>query len=122
MFVDPMILDINGNSAELNRINQDGYSSEYLDRRETEEFRLTVRNTTYSPKGNKVVVVERHNVQLIHTVFPVAPETRATTSKAYFVIESDQGKPRQNVANVAAALAAFVGDPENVVKLLKFES
>ena len=122
MFLDPMTLTINGDPADLNRINQDGYSSEYLLRNETDEYRLTVRNTTYSPKGNKAVIVERHNVQLIHTVFPVAPETRSTVSKAYFVIESDQGKSPVAVHNVVSALAAFVGDPANVTKLLKFES
>jgi hypothetical protein len=50
MFADPSVVTINAVAKNLVRINQDKYSSEYLLRSSTEEFRLNIRNSSYADK------------------------------------------------------------------------
>jgi hypothetical protein len=90
MLADPAVVTINAVAKNLVRINQDKYSSEYYLRSATEEFRLNVRNNSYVDK-KRGVTIDRHNVELINTLFPVAPATLSTTRKCYVVIENQQG-------------------------------
>ena len=123
MFADPAVVTINGVAKSLQRINQDGYSSEYLLRSPTEEFRLNVRNSTYLPKGT-TRKVDRHNIELIHTVFPVAPAVESTVRKTYAVIENQQGDTLADPTNVAAGIFAFLtaSTNANITKMMNFES
>ena len=123
MFADPAVVTINGVAKSLQRINQDGYSSEYLLRSPTEEFRLNVRNSTYLPKGT-TRKVHRHNIELIHTVFPVAPAVESTVRKTYAVIENQQGDTLADPTNVAAGIFAFLtaSTNANITKMMNFES
>ena len=59
MFADPQTLTVNAVAKALKKINQDGYSSEYLLRTSTEEFRLNLRNTTYMDKIGRASCRER---------------------------------------------------------------
>lgn len=123
MFADPAVITVNGVAKSLTRINQDGYSSEYLLRNATEEFRLRTRNSSYRKKGDSVLT-DRHNVEFIHTVFPVAPATRSTVRKTYAVIENEQGDTLADPINVASAMFTFLtaSTNANITKLLNFES
>lgn len=122
-FADPAVITINGNAKSLVRINQDGYSSEYLLRSATGELRLNIRNTsrTDSKTGK---VVERHNAELIDTVFPVAPATLSTVRKTYVVIENEQGDTLLDPIYDASGLLAFLtaSSNANIVKMLNSES
>ena len=123
MFSDPQTLTIGGVAKALQKINQDQYSSEYLLRTSTEEYRLSIRNTSGTNKS-RGVVIDRHNVELIHTVFPVAPATTSFIRKVYFVIENQQGDTLTDPVNVAAGLFAWAtaSSSANTTKLLNFES
>lgn len=70
-FGDTITFTINSVAKVLNRINQDGYSSEYLLRETTGEYSLKIKHSK-----DKLVVngspQERHYVVLTHTVYPVA--------------------------------------------------
>jgi hypothetical protein len=120
MFSDPLTVSINGASKVLNKINQDGYSSEYLLRTNLDEYRLTLRSQTRfdKPRG---VNVDRHTAQLTHTVFPVAPATLSTIRKVYSVIENQQGDTLVDPQYTASGLFAFLS-AANITKLLNFES
>jgi hypothetical protein len=120
MFADPAVVTINAVAKNLVRINQDAYSSEYLLRSATEEFRLNIRNTSYTDKG-RGVAIDRHNVELIHTVFPVAPATLSTKRKVYAVIENQQGDTLVDPRNVSLGLFAFLTSA-NIDKLMNSES
>lgn len=120
MFTDPSILTVNAVAKSLIRINQDGYSSEYLLRTGTDEFRLLIRNTTYVDK-KRAVSIDRHNVDFTHTVFPVAPATLSTVRHAYAVIENQQGDTIVDPVKVAAALFVFLSEA-NITKLMNLES
>lgn len=120
MFADPSVVTINAVAKNLVRINQDKYSSEYLLRTSTEEFRLNLRNSSYTDK-KRGVVIDRHNVELIHTVFPVAPATLSTIRKTYSVIENQRGDTLLDPRYVAQGLFGFLTNA-NIDKLMNFES
>jgi hypothetical protein len=122
-FADPAVVTINGVANSLVRIRQDGYSSEYLLRSSTSELKLNIRNTSYQDK-KRGVTIDRHNAELIQTVFPVAPATLSTIRKAYVVIENQQGDTLVDPTNVASALLAFLNasSAANVTKMLNLES
>lgn len=123
MFADPQTITVNAVAKALVRINQDAYSSEYLLRSATDEFRLKIRNSTYLDKSRKVSI-DRHNVEFTHTVFPVAPATLSTIRKTYVVIENQQGDTLTDPTYAAAGLLAWLtaSSNANITKLLNFES
>jgi len=92
MFADTITVTINAVAKVLTRINQDGYSSEYLLRETTGDFRLKIRHTNYTNKTSGKVI-DRHNVELVQTVYPVSPATVSTTRKAYTVLENERVDP-----------------------------
>jgi hypothetical protein len=120
MFADPAVVTINAVAKNLVRINQDKYSSEYMLRTTTDEFRLNLRNTSYLDK-KRGVKIDRHNAELIHTVFPVAPATLSTVRKVYAVIENQQGDTLTDPRNVALGLFAYLNSA-NIDKLMNLES
>jgi hypothetical protein len=123
MFADPQTLTVNAVAKDLVRINQDGYGSSYLLRSSTAEFRLNIRNSTYVDK-KRGVSIDRHNVEFIHTVFPVAPATLSVIRKTYVVIENQQGDTLTDPTYVASALLAWLTATSNanITKLMNFES
>jgi len=123
MFADPQTLTVNSVAKNLVRINQDQYSSEYLLRSTTNEFRLKIRNSSYLDKARNVMI-DRHNVEFTETVFPVAPATLSTVRKTYIVMENQQGDTLADPTYDAAALFAWLtaSTNANITKLMNFES
>jgi len=123
MFADPQTLTVNSVAKNLVRINQDQYSSEYLLRTTTNEFRLKIRNSSYLDKARKVMI-DRHNVEFTETVFPVAPAVLSTVRKTYIVMENQQGDTLADPTYDAAALFAWLtaSTNANITKLMNFES
>jgi len=123
MFADPQTLTVNSVAKALVRINQDGYGSTYLLRSTVDEFRLNIRNSSYTDK-KRGVIIDRHNVELVHTVFPVAPATLSVVRKVYTVIENQQGDTLVDPTYVASSLYAWLtaSTNANITKLMNFES
>lgn len=123
MFTDPTTVTIDGVGNALVRINQDQYSSEYLLRSSTDELRLRIRNTSYLDKKRNVMI-DRHNVELIKTIFPVAPATLSTVRKVYTVLENQQGDTLADPVKQAAGLFAWLtaSTNANLTKLMNYES
>jgi hypothetical protein len=123
MFADPQTLTVNAVAKALVRINQDGYGSVYLLRSAADEFKLTIKNLSRLDK-QRGVIIDRHTVEFIHTVFPVAPATLASVRKVYTVIENQQGDTLTDPSYVATALYAWLtaSSSVNIGKLLNFES
>jgi hypothetical protein len=121
MFPDPLVVTINAVAKNLIRINQDGYSSEYLLKEATGEYRAKLRNSsrTDSTRGGKVI--DRHNIELVYTIYPVSPAIFPTIRKEYIVFENDVGDDSALVAKLVAGLSAFTTEA-NATKLLNFES
>nr|UOL49022.1 MAG: hypothetical protein 2 [Leviviridae sp.] len=121
MFSDPMTITINAVAKNLIRINQDGYSSEYLLKEATGEYRARIRNSSYADKTRGGQKVERHNIELTYTIYPVAPAVFPTIRKDYHVFENDVGDDSALMAKLVAGLSAFVTEA-NATKMLNFES
>jgi hypothetical protein len=120
MFSDTLTITINSVAKVLTRINQDGYSSEYYLKGALDDFRLKLRNSTYTDK-NRGVKVDRHNIEFVHTVFPVAPATNSTIRKYYSVVENDATDDSVAIAKFGAGITAFQTEA-NITKLLNWES
>lgn len=123
MLADPTVVTINGVAKSLVRVNQDAYSSVYSLREATGDYRMNVRNTSKTDKSSGRVT-ERHNVELIHTIYPVAPSTLSTVRKVYFVIENQQGDTLTDPLNEALALCALLTATSGamITKMLNSES
>jgi len=72
-----------------NRINQDGYSTEYLARSATNDVRVRVRHTQTNAK-NSTPALDRHNVEVSKKVFADGTDPEVP-SKVYLVIEHVPG-------------------------------
>lgn len=120
MFSDTLSVTINAVAKTLVRINQDRYSSEYFLRETLGEFTLRIRNSSYIEKTRKVNV-DRHNIELIHTIYPVAPALVPTVRKAYVVFENDRGDTIVDPVKLAAGLLAF-NTEANLTKMANRES
>lgn len=123
MFADPAVVTINGVPKSLVRINQDSYSSEYCLRSATDEYRMKIRNSTGTDR-KRGVPIDTHNVELTHTVFPVAPATLSTVRKAYCVVINQQGDTLTDPVQVASGMFAFLtaSSNANLTKLMNLES
>lgn len=120
MFADTITITINTIAKALNRINQDGYSSEYFLREATGEFRMRIRNSRYTDK-TRGIMVDRHNIELVHLVYATVPGTPPVIRKMYTVLENDQGDGIVDSAKFGAGLVAFHSEA-NLTKLLNWES
>lgn len=121
MFADPITVTVNAVAKVLTKINQDGYSSEYLLQAEGSEYRLRIRNSSYNDKSRGNKRVNRHNVEIVYTIYPVAPSTISTIRKSYVVFENDNGDTLTDPVKVAAGLLTFLTEA-NLTKLINFES
>lgn len=91
MLGDSITVTINAVAKILKKINQDQYSSEYLLRETTGEYRMKVRHSTDKAltRGEQM---DRHNVELTVTSFGVAPDD------GYSVIVSSTLRNPQRIA------------------------
>lgn len=105
----------------LNKINQDSYGSEFNFRDSDQVLSMRIRHTRYSDKARAGQKVERHNVELIQTVFATSPNSVDTVRKAYLVFENDF---RDDVVAAASSTEGFLAffDPVNIGKLYGWEN
>jgi hypothetical protein len=96
-------------SVVLTRINQDGYSSEYLKRTTTAQWRLLIRHSSVNPSSGRTGVYDRHNVEYTHTVFAVG-DVPQYDRKVYFVTECKPGDSAIDAADGLFDLAIATSD------------
>lgn len=116
-FADPAVVTPTGGSAQsLVRITQDDTRSVYKKRETLGDWALSIRNTEYTKKNGKVT--SRHNAELIHTLYPVAPSTLSTVRKGYLTFELEQGDTIADVVAEVGGLLTFMAASSNA-KLLQ---
>lgn len=69
MFPQTITLTIATVPYVLNRVNQDGYGSEYRYRGSSDAISMKIRHSKDSPDGD-LITMERHNVFIEHIVYP----------------------------------------------------
>jgi hypothetical protein len=123
MFADPQTVTVNAVARTLIRINQDQYSSEWLLRSNLDEFRMYIRNSTRTDK-TRGVAIDRHNIELRWTIFPVAPATRSFIRRTTITVENEQGDTLTDPVGVAVGLCNYLSASSgaNVTKMVNFES
>lgn len=109
MLANTLTLPLPSGNVVVTRINQDGYSSEYLKRTSTEQHRLVIRHTRVNPSAGRSEAYDRHNVELTHTVF-AATDVPQYDRKVYFVLECKPGDSAINVADGLFDLAIATTD------------
>lgn len=89
----------------LVRIDNPKFGAQYYLRESTEEFTLNVRHSQESPQKNGIQF-DRHNVELIRTVF--ATDTKpAVTHTSYIVIRNSRDDDYEDVEDDFLALTAL---------------
>lgn len=118
MFADPITITVNSVAKALVRINQDSYGSEYFLREALQEWRLKIRNTSYTNSAGQLV--DRHNFEFVNTVYATA-SAPSIVRKIYSVFENFRS---DTAADPLQAFNGFVGfmTSANIQKALNYES
>lgn len=120
-FPDTITLTVNAVAKVLTRINSGkDYASEYRLRGTTDEYRLMIRHSTFVEKSTGVSR-NRHNVEVTHRVFAIAPAIVDTVRKSYIVLEEPVSDVVTDVQKFDEAFVAFAS-AANITKLLNYES
>lgn len=120
-FPDTITITINAVPKTLTRIKDDGYGSEYRVRNSNvDEFLLTIKNSSYTDRATKRLV-DRHSVELKHTVLPVAPSEIPTIRKTYLVLENQSVDTIVDPTKFTLGFVGFFSEA-NITKLVNFES
>jgi ABC-type phosphate transport system substrate-binding protein len=119
MFGNTFVLPHADGNITAVKINQDGYSSEYLAKSSLYEMRVRIRHTKVKATANSAEK-DRHNVEILRTVY-AAGEVPEYTRKVYIVVE---GKPSDSDVKDVDALADWLiaTANANVTSLLAWES
>lgn len=120
MFADPITITVNAVAKAMVRINSgDPYASEYyLKEGNTQEWRLKIRNSSYTDKAGNTI--DRHNVEFVNTVYATAT-VKQIVRKIYTVIENYRSDSLTDPLNVSLGAIAFLTSA-NVTKMLNYES
>jgi len=103
MLGNTLVLPQAGGDITLIKINQDGYSSEYLFRNTTVQYRAKIRHTTIPAKGT-APAYDRHNFEVVKTTFE-AGGVAEFYEKFYFVLENKLGTTSVALSDAVADLA-----------------
>lgn len=109
-------ITINSVAKVLNRVSDaDPYSSEYLLKASTEEFRVKIRHSHSDPKGIDTFQrgVDRHNMEFVHVVY-ATPTTKEIRRKIYTVMEHYGADDVAAVSLDAAGFFAYAGNATRV--------
>lgn len=119
MLGDTFVLPMSGGDVTLRKINQDGYSSEYLYRNSASEYRVRVRHSKTSAKSG-APAKDRHNVEVTLTTFADG-ENPEYEAKSYHVFEH---VPDDTSVDLALALTTKLAATSGalLVQLLGWES
>lgn len=108
-----------GTARTLQKINQDGYSAEYLERTTTDELRMFVRHTSQKANGTKAAA-DRHNVEIRWKVFASDPDPEVNRSY-YFVATVEPGDVAATAIDLVEGLVEWQSSA-NLTKVLNWES
>lgn len=119
MIGDTIVLPLSSGNVTCTKINQDGYSSEYLYATTTYEYRIRVRHTKTGPKASGLSY-DRHQFDVTKTTY-VAGAVPEQYIKYYFVLECIPGTTDVVLADGVCDLAIATSDAL-ITKLLGWES
>jgi len=119
MLGNTLVLPQVGGDITLVKINQDAYSSEYMFKNSTSEYRAKIRHTKTNPK-NGGATYDRHNFEVVQTIFATA-EVAEYQRKFYFVLEVLPSETSKDLPDAVADLMIATSNAF-LVSLLGWES
>lgn len=119
MFGNTFVLPHSGGNITMVKINQDGYSSEYLFKDSDSQFIAKIRHNRTKATSTRPAY-DRHNVEITETVFATTTDAEFTR-KCYVVLEM---LPNDTDISNADALADWLiaSTNANLVSLAGWES
>lgn len=109
-----------GTAVVTSKINQDGYSAEYLKKEALYELSVTVRHSKEAARSGQQAF-DRHNVLFEQFVYPTEARPLGTRRQVYVVIRNDPADTEADVTNLGEALAFWLSGA-NLTKLFGWES
>jgi hypothetical protein len=109
-----------GTAVVTSKINQDGYSSEYLKKDTLSETRVRIRHSKEKARGT-TPELERHNVEFTQTVYPTEEVPGGRIRQAYLVVRCEASDDMTAVVDLAEALTYWASDT-NLGKIVGWES
>lgn len=103
MLGNTLVLPVGAGTVTLVKINQDSYSSEYLFRDTTSQYRARIRHTKTAAKAGRPSY-DRHNFEVVQTVF-AAGDVAEYERKFYFVMEHQPHDTSVALGDAVAGLA-----------------
>lgn len=114
-------LDGAGGTARVcNKINQDAYSAEYINRNTTDEIRVKIEHSKENAKAGELYPIERHRVMFSQKVF-ATPTATEKYREVYIIVRNRPDDAVLDVTNLGEALTYWLTDT-NLDKLYTWES
>lgn len=123
MLGDTLTVTVGGSGGAANvcsKIQESGYSSEYLKKNATDEVRVRVRHLKETAAAGKTPL-DRHNVVFTQYVYPTEAKPLGVTREVQLIIRNDPTDAVADVTNMGEALA-FWATSGNLDKLFGWES
>lgn len=117
MLGNTITLTYNGAPLALTKATNDKFSSIYIRKEVTQQFRLTIRHSMTGAKAS-IPLQDRHNVELVRSVY-ATPTAAAFEQKAYFVFELSKSDLDPDLQ---IALSEWGAVEANVLSLIGWES
>lgn len=114
-----LVLPCSSGNVTMVKVNQDNYSSEYLFRNATSQYRARIRHTKTAAKNGRPAY-DRHNFEVVQTVFQ-AGEVAEYERKFYFVIEQLPSDTSVEIGDAVADLSIATAN-SFLTSLLGWES
>lgn len=121
MFAATITVTVGATPRILNRINQDGYGSEYALFLADREFNLKIRHQKITGKVASAVPSEQHNVQLIETVYPGQDGLGGYDRSVNFTFRTKRSDTREGIRDTSSALVGWLTSA-NVLALANWEN
>lgn len=115
MFPNTITLTVAAVAKVLNRVNQDGYGSEYQFNGATESINLKIRHSTDKVDGDGLVM-KRHNVFVEHVVYPTIT-TLMKKETVTVTLRHDKFSDPTGVVDVTKAVNVWLGTGTNLADI-----
>lgn len=118
-FPDTVTLTVNSVAKVLTKLNSGNpYETIYRLRGTADQYDMRITHKSFVDKVRGTV--NRHAVEVIHTVYPISPSTIPTIRKTYAVMEETPSDVVADVQKFDEAYVAFLTSA-NIAKLLNYE-
>jgi hypothetical protein len=109
MLADTLTLPQVGGDIVLTKIKEQDYSSEFVKLNTLDEYRIRVRHQKMSATAARPYIADRHNVEVVQTVYAVGAVPQFER-KFYYVIETKPGDVATNLADAVCDLNIATSD------------